>query len=280
MGSYRTGLLDLCGYARAVFAHQPTRLFLHGFYVCEGTLELWVFDRSGLYNSEAFDIAQDPDRFLTVLIGYMLMDDAELGVSGLIKEDSHGIYVQCGDDDKAGRERLYLGEPTIFERVNKNIVSDGLTCYRARLQDSDRYEYVVKMKWSTASEKSEIEILQLVKEKRVAGVVQLFSHQAVCSTDALHHGLQIGAPRDLRQDAAISGRNNIGFALENTVEVHDAGGPTNKLLNCIVVSPLGESFHRFRTVLGLLRSMHDATKAHRSLYQVAEVLHQDICPGR
>lgn len=31
--SYQEGLLSLCGYARRVFTSQPTRLFLHGFYM-------------------------------------------------------------------------------------------------------------------------------------------------------------------------------------------------------------------------------------------------------
>jgi hypothetical protein len=67
------------------------------------------------------------------ICGYV--DGAELGVSGLIKEDSQEKYVQCGDDDKTGRKRLYFEEPAIFERVNKNIISDGFTCYCARRQD-------------------------------------------------------------------------------------------------------------------------------------------------
>lgn len=284
-GSYRTGLLELCGHARAVFSCQPDRLFLHGFYICGGKMELWVFDRSGIYSCEAFDIAQAPDRFLTVLIGYTLMDDAELGVSALIKEDSQGKYILCGDDDKTGVERLYLGEPTIFERVNKNIVSDGLTCYRARISVSERWEYVVKVKWSTASEKSEAKMLELIKEKNIWGVLQLFDHQAVCSTDTLHHGLLFSAPRKLQRDAATSGRDNVGSAIDHTVKTTGAGntkhgGPiSNRILNCIVVSPLGESLHRFKTVSELLYALRDAIKAHRSLYQDGEILHQDICPG-
>lgn len=64
-GLYR-GLLQLCEHARAVFAHQPDRLFLHGFYVYEGMMELWTFDRCGIYSCEAFDIVTAPGRFLTV----------------------------------------------------------------------------------------------------------------------------------------------------------------------------------------------------------------------
>jgi serine/threonine protein kinase len=53
----------------------------------------------------------------------------------------------------------------------------------------------------------------------------------------------------------------------------------NKTFNCIVVSPLGESLHRFETVSELLQALRDAIKAHRSLYQDGGILHRDICPG-
>jgi hypothetical protein len=120
--SYQTGFLELCGHARAVFASQPTRLFLHGFYISGGMMELWMFDRSGIYNYARIDIAAAFDRSLTVILGYMLMNDAELGVSTLIKEDTQGIYIACEASDTTEVEKLYLGEPPIFARVNKNIV--------------------------------------------------------------------------------------------------------------------------------------------------------------
>jgi Fungal protein kinase len=81
---YMSGLLKLSRLAQAVFARQPTRLFLHGFYICGLVLELWVFDRSGLYNCEGCDILKTPSRFLTVMAGYTLMSDAELAISTII----------------------------------------------------------------------------------------------------------------------------------------------------------------------------------------------------
>ncbi len=52
----------------------------------------------------------------------------------MIKEDTEGKHVLCArDDGKADNaEKLYLGDPRIFKRLNKNIVGDGLTCYPAK----------------------------------------------------------------------------------------------------------------------------------------------------
>lgn len=72
-------LVRLAGYAREVFGSQPERRFVPGFTICGSLIRLWVFDRSGPYNSEKFDIHNEPERFVKVLAGYALMsDDLEL----------------------------------------------------------------------------------------------------------------------------------------------------------------------------------------------------------
>ncbi|KAF6834573.1 hypothetical protein CPLU01_04858 [Colletotrichum plurivorum] len=73
---------------------------------------------------------------------------------------------------------------------------------------------------------------------------------------------------------------NVGSVLDHTVETPGADDLVdNKVLDCTVVAPLGESLHRFETVPELLQALRDAVKAHRSLYQDGEILHQDVCPG-
>ncbi|KAF6805005.1 hypothetical protein CSOJ01_09782 [Colletotrichum sojae] len=243
-------------------------------------MELWAFDRSGMYSCDAFDIAQDPDGFATIVVGYMLMSDIELGVGDLIGEDDQGKYISCGDDT-AGVERLYLGEPTIFERTNKNVVSDGLTCYRAKSSASKPWEYAIKLKWSPAGEKSEAKMLALVKGRNPWGVLRLLHHRGVCDTDGLHQDLVLGKPRELRPDAtAAPSGGEVGSVLGHTVETPGADDPVdNKFLDCSVVAPLGLSLHRFESVPELLEALLDAVKAHRSLCQDGDVLHQDVCPG-
>jgi hypothetical protein len=77
-GSTKT-LVQLAGYAREVFGSQLDRRFVPGFTICGRVMRLWVFDRSGPYNSKKFDIHKEPERFVTVIAGYALMTDAELG---------------------------------------------------------------------------------------------------------------------------------------------------------------------------------------------------------
>lgn len=57
-------LLQLGRYIRDVFTAQPTRRFIHGFFLYGTTMELWVFDRSGPYSSGEFDIHKEPEQFI------------------------------------------------------------------------------------------------------------------------------------------------------------------------------------------------------------------------
>lgn len=72
-------LVQLAGYAREVFGSQPDRRFVPGFTICGSVMRLWIFDRSGPYSSEKFDVHREPERFVTVIAGYALMTEAELG---------------------------------------------------------------------------------------------------------------------------------------------------------------------------------------------------------
>jgi Fungal protein kinase len=86
-------LVQLAGYAREVFGSQPDRRFVPGFTICGSLIRLWVFDRSGPYNSEKFDIHKEPERFVKVLAGYALKSDTELGLNTFIKRDGISKYV-------------------------------------------------------------------------------------------------------------------------------------------------------------------------------------------
>jgi hypothetical protein len=56
-----------------------------------------VFDRSGLYNSEKFDIYKEPERFIRVITKYVLMTDAELGLNTFIKHNRTGKCIIIQD---------------------------------------------------------------------------------------------------------------------------------------------------------------------------------------
>ena len=214
---YRDEHVKLCGHAREVFASQPTRLFIQGFIIRGSMVELWVFDRSGPYGSEKFDLHKDPGRFIKVIASYTMMSDEDLGLNTYIKESKYGRYVVFNGDDEVEGERLYLeGEPIAFQRA---IVCRGTTCYRAKRLYVDDWEFVAKFSWRSDKRQAEGELLQLAKKREVWGVARLFGYQDLTSITNLRQGLQFGKPRCFQSTA--------GGLISQTQSTTKSGRPKN-----------------------------------------------------
>ncbi|KZZ95972.1 serine/threonine-protein kinase Sgk2 [Moelleriella libera RCEF 2490] len=278
---YQDGLLRLCRSAHQVFARQPTRLFLHGFYIRGSLIELWVFDRSGLYCSDLFNIQKDFIQFLSIILSYQRMTDQDLGRINIIETDKGGSYIVLNSVGK-----LYLESQPIAS--SENLVGTGTTCYRARMPDSNQWNYVLKFKWRWARERPEDELLKLAKEKRVWGAVSLDYYEEIESTANLRGGLRWGRQRKFarmhfrKRSGNIKGQRqevtcNTDGLVEYTEETNNFF--QNRILACVVTSPVGRPLHTFQSLLELIQVFRDAIKCHRSLYHNAEILHQDISPG-
>lgn len=80
-----------------------------------------------MYSCEVFDVSESPCRFLTtVLIGYVLMSAAELGLSTLIKDERPGTHILCRGGDKTDVEKLDLDYLHMFALEHEDILSDLL----------------------------------------------------------------------------------------------------------------------------------------------------------
>ncbi|KAF3061013.1 hypothetical protein GL218_02854 [Daldinia childiae] len=275
---YQDGLLHLCQSAHRVFASQPTRPFLHGFYIRGSLIELWVFDRSGLYCSDVFDIRKDFIQFLFIILSYQCMTDQDLGKFNIIESNKANNYIVL---EPLGK--LYLESQPIAFR--KGLIGTGTTCYRARMLDSNRWDYVLKFKWRWARERPEDELLKLAQKKCVWGAISIDYYQEFESTASLRQGLRWGTHRKFTrveryrsiEEQRTDSTCNVNGLVECTEETDNFF--QNRIFACLVTSPVGRPLHTFRSLLELLQVFRDAIKCHRSLYYDANILHQDISPG-
>jgi hypothetical protein len=283
---YQDGLLRLCRSAHQVFASQPTRLFLHGFYIRGSLIEHWVFDRSGLYCSDLFDIQKDFIQFLSIVLSYQRMTDQDLGRTNIIETDKGGSYIVLDNVVMPSLGKLYLESQPIASR--EDLVGTGTTCYRARMPDSNRWNYVLKFKWRWARERPEDELLKLAKDKRAWGAVSLDHYEEIESTAHLRRGLRWGRQRKFarmhfrqRNGRNEGHRQEVTYNTDGLVEYTEETENffQNRILACIVTSPAGRPLHTFQSLLELLQVFRDAIKCHRSLCYDAKILHQDISPG-
>ncbi|KAL2822040.1 hypothetical protein BJX63DRAFT_377835 [Aspergillus granulosus] len=89
--------MQLSRYVRNIYADQPMRRFVHAFTIRGTIMELWVFDRSGLYSSGEFDIHREPDKLARALVAYATMNDAAMGLDMFIKFNNKHRYIIARD---------------------------------------------------------------------------------------------------------------------------------------------------------------------------------------
>ena len=78
--------LDLARYVRHVLTAQDTRRFVLGFTLCGSIIRLWEFDRLEGIASSPFDINKEGLQFVSVILGYLWMNEEQLGFDPTIFE--------------------------------------------------------------------------------------------------------------------------------------------------------------------------------------------------
>ena len=199
--------LQLARYARNVFITQPRRYFLHSFTLCATSMELHIFDRSGVYSAEPFDIHKDPERFIRTISGYCLMSDEELGLDMFVECDGTKEFVTIKDNITREDRRLQIEtHPIALQRA---IACRGTSCF-----PTTDHKNVVKFSWIPTSRwLTEPNLLKIAQKKNVKGVARLLGYKRIISTGKLRDGLTFSRPRRLQSRTQKSGVSFSGSRL-------------------------------------------------------------------
>jgi hypothetical protein len=250
--SYQHGLSRLCRSAQEVFLSQPTRLFLHGFYIRGSLIELWVFDRSGLYCSDVFDVQKDFIQVLSVILPYRHMTDQDLGWNEVIQTGEDGSYINPdGAVPPSLGTKLYLESHPFV--CHEGIMGTGTTCYRARRPDKNQWHLVVKFKWRWARDRPEDELLRLIKEKHVWGAVSLEYYKEFESTANLRRSLRWGLLQRFAEPHSSPGTQ--------------ANNPCRKATRAASFPPCRRAFRSYRRDTQLVSKPHPCLHRHFSSRQ-------------
>ena len=153
-------------------------------------MELHVFDRSSTFCSEPFNIHQEPERFIRVIVGYSMMSDEELGLDTFIerKVKSESVMVVDG----SGKEqRLQLESQPIA--CQAAIVGRGTSCYPTTDGKS-----VAKFSWVSACRTpTEPDLLALAHTRMVKGIPRMIGHRRIIYTSALRSHLTFSKKRQI-----------------------------------------------------------------------------------
>jgi Fungal protein kinase len=130
--------LDLGRYAREVLAAQDTRRFVLGFTICGSLMRVWEFDRLGGIASEQFDINEDGLQFVSTILGFLWMNEEELGFDPtimtandqwFIEIERNGLTERLIIDEVMKRARCIAGRANMLESPSRGRPADA-TCYQ------------------------------------------------------------------------------------------------------------------------------------------------------
>ena len=168
--------LDLARYVREVLFAQDTRRFVLGFTLCGSMMRLWEFDRSGGVASLPFNINKDGLQFVSVVLGYLWMDEEQLGFDPTIFKANGKRYIDITRNGQ--KERLVLDE--LIKRTSC-VAGRATTCWKAyREDDGSKRPLVIKDSWQYPERDVEGEWLKKATEKEVVNVARYYHHTTVC----------------------------------------------------------------------------------------------------
>ncbi|PLB49113.1 hypothetical protein P170DRAFT_455861 [Aspergillus steynii IBT 23096] len=166
---------DLGRYAREVLTTQDTRRFILGFTLCGSSMRLWEFDRVGAIASSPFDINKKGYRFVSAMLGFLRMNDEQLGYDPSVISASDGKrLIEITRDGHS--ERLVLD--SLIKRA-PCVAGRATTCWKAHREGDESTPLVIKDSWQYPERAEEGKLLHEATEKGVVNVARYYHHETV-----------------------------------------------------------------------------------------------------
>ncbi|KAK8002315.1 zinc-binding oxidoreductase CipB [Apiospora arundinis] len=297
--------LDLGRYAREVLAAQDTRRFVLGFTICGSVMRVWMFDRLGGIASDQFDINEDGPRFVFTILGFLWMDEVELGFDPSIKTSNGQRFIEIERDDLP--ERIIIDG--VVQRA-RCIAGRATTCWKAHCEGKPQKPLVIKDSWQYTERPEEGELVCEATAKGVVNVARYYHHETVQV-----RGMDDDIRRNVRKDLDITKAENYGQRRSTVVRTSgtvvsregrsiragvkrpssqtgsslppskrscstspikiDRNGLPNRIHRRLIVRDYGKPIYRASSPAALLGALEGCVDGHESLYK-AGFLHRDI----
>lgn len=301
--------LDLGRYAREVLATQDTRRFVLGFTLCGSLMRIWEFDRLGGIASERFDVNKDGLRFVSTVLGFLWMNQEELGFDPTIITADGRRYIEI--ERNGQRERLIID--AVMQRA-PCVAGRATTCWKAHREgDHSRTPLVIKDSWQYPEREEEGELLREATNKGVVNVARYYHHETVRVGGKdddirgnIREGLDITKAANYRRESSMlppsttaagasrNGRSSSNTGRKRSSSYTDAplppgkrpcsSSPTsarrnavpNRVHRRVIVRDYGKAIYKASSRAALLETVAGCIEGHESLYTKAGMLQRDI----
>jgi hypothetical protein len=299
--------LDLGTYAREVLAAQDTRRFVLGFTICGSLMRIWEFDRLGAIASEQFDINEDGLQFISTILGFLWMNEEELGFDPTIMTANGERFIEIKRGGST--ERLIIDE--LMQRA-RCVAGRATTCWKAHREGNPQTTLVIKDSWQYLERDDEGELLHEVTRRGVINVARYYHHETVqihgTEDDIranVRGGLDITKATNYRPERSIPPSTKISAASRNRRSSSATGkkrsssqtgailppskrshsaSPTkagsssamsNRVHRRIVLQDHGKPIYKASSRSALLTALEGCIEGHERLHKIG-ILHRDI----
>jgi len=282
--------LDLATHVREVLANQDTRRFVLGFTLCGSFMRLWEFDRLGGIGSAKFDINQHGLRFVSIILGFLSMNEEQLGFDPTIITADGKRFIQI--ERNGQQERLIIDE--LMKRA-PCIAGRATTCWKAHREGDDLgTPLVIKDSWQYPERQEEGEMIREATEKDAVNVARYYYHETV-SVGNQDDDVQSNVRKSLdisKGKIKKLGQNSITITTTATGQKRssshiDALVPSskrtrstppvrNRVHRRVIVCDYGKHIYKASSRAALLAASEGCIEGYKSLHENAGILQRDV----
>jgi hypothetical protein len=103
-------------------------------------MRLWEFDRLGGTASSSFDINTEGLQFVSIILGYLRMNEEQLGFDSTVSEVNGKRYMRITRNDNT--ERLIIDD--VMKR-HSSVAGRATTCWKAHREGDESKQILVIM---------------------------------------------------------------------------------------------------------------------------------------
>jgi hypothetical protein len=303
--------LDLGRYAREVLAAQDSRRFVLGFTLCGSLMRLWTFDRLGGIASKQFDINKDGLRFVSAVLGFLWMNEEQLGFDPTIITDGDKRYIEIERENT--KERLVID--SLIKRV-PCVAGRATTCWKAHKEEDPDKPLVIKDSWQYPEREEEGELLREATKKDVINVARYYHHETVrvgTQDDSIRGNVRQGLdvmeatnykpgytmspPSTVVRSLSRKGRSSSSVAGQkrsssctnaslppskrtcSSASVKGGRATADRVHRRVIVQDYGKPIYMASSRASLLAALEGCIAGYESLYTQAVMLQCDISPN-
>lgn len=297
--------LDLGRYAREVFAAQDSRRFVLGFTLCGSLMRLWEFDRLGGIASDQFDVNKDGLQFVSAVLGFLWMNEWQLGFDPTIIVAGNKRYIEIKPD--TDKERFVIKK--VIRRV-PCVAGRGTTCWLVHPENDPDTLLVVKDSWQYPEREEEGKLLYEATQKGVVNVARYFHHETVQvggKADDIRTNVRNGLdttkatnykPEKLMPPPSAGRRNSRKGGISAAGRKRSSGctgehlppskrtcsssptkpAPANRVHRRVITRDFGKAIYKAGSRTSLLAALEGCIEGYESLHTQAGLLQRDISP--